>query len=131
MSSIICLVWLVASNENRLCLDISITDVFFSLGVSKKSKVVSKGNKVKREDDEEDAMIMQEKMSALASLGGKWKTKYKFLKSCKIQNCLHTTLFCPNSCILEFAKILFLTKCNFYTSKKLVRAKIYPNKVCV
>jgi len=56
-----------------------ITSVFLPAGVSKKNKIVAKGNKVKREDDEEDAEIMQEKMSALASLGGKLKKSLSFL----------------------------------------------------
>lgn len=42
----------------------------YTLGVSKKHKVHVKGQKVKREDNEEDAAIMQEKMSAMASLQG-------------------------------------------------------------
>ena len=42
-------------------------------GVSKKNKIGSKNNngKVKREDDEEDSQIMEDKMSVIASLGGK------------------------------------------------------------
>ena len=39
-------------------------------GVSKKNKISYKGKKVKREDDEEDSQIMQNKMSVMASLGG-------------------------------------------------------------
>ncbi|XP_066934660.1 microtubule-associated protein futsch-like isoform X2 [Clytia hemisphaerica] len=37
--------------------------------VSKKNKISYKGKKVKREDDEEDSQIMQNKMSVMASLG--------------------------------------------------------------
>ena len=41
--------------------------------MSKKNKIGSNkaGNKVKREDDEEDTQIMEDKMSVMASLGGK------------------------------------------------------------
>ena len=40
--------------------------------MSKKNKIASNKNnsKVKREDDEEDAQIMEDKMSVIASLGG-------------------------------------------------------------
>lgn len=37
--------------------------------VAKKHKIATKGQKVKREDDEEDSAIMQQKLSALSSLG--------------------------------------------------------------